>query len=253
MSRTWQPRPLRCRLCGTFTYIYTSGPGALTCLDATLQIKTDKHHFLGNMFGRLSCAFRCQLYTISTCVTFHITPFNGTTETVVASVFCWCNSALLCLTLSHITFCPLLAEDTEPCCVSQHRELKQNHWLSPHCTYTWSVYIYIFIYIHTIEEKKIKVSSPRSVPLQVFSNLTHGFPFTLLGDVEFLLRPSQDDRRPRGLSGRLGACARRTMRGERHTLMVESSLADSSSSWSAGLNATEFTTSSCAKRARQML
>ncbi|KAG7223856.1 hypothetical protein INR49_015346 [Caranx melampygus] len=72
-------------------------------------------------------------------------------------------------------------------------------------------------------------------------------------NVEFLLRPSQDERRPRGLGGRAGAWASRTMRGERHTLMVESSLADSSSSWSAGLNATEFTTSSCARRARQML
>lgn len=68
-----------------------------------------------------------------------------------------------------------------------------------------------------------------------------------------MLRYSQDDRRLRGLDGRARACDRRTIRGERHTLMVESSLADSSSSWSAGLKATEFTTSSWARRARQML
>lgn len=87
------------------------------------------------------------------------------------------------------------------------------------------------------------------------SSPTHGFPLTLLAAAaaEFLLRLSQDDRRLRGLGARADVCARRTMRGERHTLMVESSLADSSSSWSAGLNATEFTTSSCASRARQML
>lgn len=79
------------------------------------------------------------------------------------------------------------------------------------------------------------------------------FPLTLLVSDGFLLRVSQDERRPRGLGGRAGVCARRTMRGERHTLMVESSLAERSSSWSAGLKATELTTSSCAKRARQML
>lgn len=111
----------------------------------------------------------------------------------------------------------------------------------------------VHIYIFTPQRKKIKFPSSRSLPLQVFPNLTHGFPLTLLADDEFLPRLSQDDRRPRGLVGLAGACDRRSMRGERHTLMVESSLADSSSSWSAGLNATEFTTSSCARRARQML
>lgn len=106
-----------------------------------------------------------------------------------------------------------------------------------------ALYLYMeCIYIHALPLP----------PLLVFSNLAHGFPLTLLADVEFLLRLSQD-RRFRGLDGLAGACARRTMRGERHTLMVESSLAESNSSWSAGLKATEFTTSSWARRARQML
>lgn len=63
-------------------------------------------------------------------------------------------------------------------------------------------------------------------------------------------RALREARRLRALVGRR---ARRTMRGERHTLMVESSLADNRSSWSVGLKATEFTTSSCCRRARQML
>lgn len=45
----------------------------------------------------------------------------------------------------------------------------------------------------------------------------------------------------------------RTVRGERHTLMVVSSLAVRSSSCSMGLNTTELTTSSCCSLARQML
>lgn len=74
-----------------------------------------------------------------------------------------------------------------------------------------------------------------------------GLPFRLA-----LLWPSKESSLwARG--GCRGAWVRRTMRGERHTLMVESSLADSSSSWSAGLKATELTTSSCCRRARQML
>lgn len=51
----------------------------------------------------------------------------------------------------------------------------------------------------------------------------------------------------------LQACCLRTVRGDRHTLMVESSLAVSSSSCSTGLNATELTTLSCCSLARQML
>lgn len=49
------------------------------------------------------------------------------------------------------------------------------------------------------------------------------------------------------------ACRARRARGERHTLMVLSSLAVSSSSCSTGLNATELTTLSCCSLARQML
>lgn len=49
------------------------------------------------------------------------------------------------------------------------------------------------------------------------------------------------------------ACWMRTARGERHTLMVVSSLAVRSSSCSTGLNATELTTLSCCSLARQML
>lgn len=75
-----------------------------------------------------------------------------------------------------------------------------------------------------------------------------GFPF-----MSGFFRPMREERILRGIGGRAGVCARRTMRGERHTLMVESSLADSSSSWSAGLKATELTTSSCCRRAKQML
>lgn len=178
----------------------------------------------------------------------HITPGNSTTESVVISVLFWCNSAPLCLTLSHITSRLLVAPSTAVCqnIVSSSKTTDCNHTVHIHG-------VCIHIYIHTIEEKDQAFLSPTPSPLQVFSNLTHGFPFTLLEDVEFLLRLSRDDRMPRGLNGRAGACAMRTMRGERHTLMVESSLADSSNSWSAGLNATEFTTSSCARRARQML
>lgn len=49
------------------------------------------------------------------------------------------------------------------------------------------------------------------------------------------------------------ACWIRTVRGERHTLMVVSSLAVRSSSCSTGLKATELTTLSCCSLARQML
>lgn len=133
--------------------------------------------------------------------------------------------------------CELMMLSTAAChnTVSSGKTTDRNHTVHIH-----GVYIYIF----TPQRKKIKLSSPCSLPAASVPNLIHGFPLTLLADVEFLLRLSQDDRRPRGLGGRAGVCARRTMRGERHTLMVESSLADSSSSWSAGLNATEFTTSS---------
>lgn len=75
-----------------------------------------------------------------------------------------------------------------------------------------------------------------------------GLPFRLA-----LLWPSKVEISLRARGGCRGGCVRRSMRGERHTLMVESSLADSSSSWSAGLKATELTTSSCCRRARQML
>lgn len=66
------------------------------------------------MFGRLSCAF-------FSAIAFHITPVSSTTESAVIYVLCWCNSTLLCLTLSHITSRLLLAEDTEHC---EHHELK---------------------------------------------------------------------------------------------------------------------------------
>lgn len=176
-------------------------------------------------------------------VTFHITP--------TAKHLCLWNGAPLCWTPGLISV--VLAEDTLSTAASHDYVSSSKTTYCNRTVHIHGVCIYIYICSHC-RGKTITLSSSRSLPrCKVFSNLTHGFPLTLLADVEFLLRLSQDDRRLRGLGGRAEVCAKRTMRGERHTLMVESSLADSSSSWSAGLNATEFTTSSCASRARQML
>lgn len=128
-------------------------------------------------------------------------------------------------------------------------------WWSLHCRnsalecHRHGVSIYLHKYIYNLT----KGDRDPTIVLLPPTGRAHGFPLRLAVDEEFLLRFSQDGSRQRGLGGRAAACVRRTMRGERHTLMVESSLADSSSSWSAGLKATEFTTSSCARRARQML
>lgn len=82
----------------------------------------------------------------------------------------------------------------------------------------------------------------------MFQYTRQGLPFRLA-----LLWPSKEESSLWARGGCRGAWVRRTMRGERQTLMVESSLADSRSSWSAGLKATELTTSSCCRRARQIL
>lgn len=193
--------------------------------------KGEQPSFRGAVFGHLCLGVSSTLSTSLPVLTLHIIS--------VCSQFCWHNSAPLCL--SRLSF-PV--SWISHCFRSRHVSSSENNRLCPRCTHTWSVYIFI------PQREKIRLSSPCfPLPLQVFSSLTHGFPLMQ----EFLLRLSQDGRRLRGLGGRAEACARRIIRGERHTLMVESSLADSSSSWSAGLNATEFTTSSCARRARQML
>lgn len=157
-----------------------------------------------------------------------------------------CHFSSLLVQLRPLVFeSPLPAEAADLHFRSQHREWAQSKNTKHTLFYTWSVCTSI-----PQREKKDQTFLP---PEGVSQPSTQGFPFTLPANVEFLLRISQEVRRLRGLGWRVEACARRTMRGERHTLMVESSLADRSSSWSAGLNATEFTTSSWARRARQML
>lgn len=193
--------------------------------------KGEQPSFRGAVFGHLCLGVSSTLSTSLPVLTLLIIS--------VCSQFCWHNSAPLCL--SRYRF---LSAESVTALGHDTVSSSENNRLCPRCTHTWSVYIFI------PQREKIRLSSPCfPLPLQVFSSLTHGFPLMQ----EFLLRLSQDGRRLRGLGGRAEACARRIIRGERHTLMVESSLADSSSSWSAGLNATEFTTSSCARRARQML
>lgn len=75
---------------------------------------------------------------------------------------CWRNGAPLCLTLSHITAHRLSAEHTERCCRSRHRELQQDHRLSPHCTYTWSAYMF------TPLRKNHQTFLSPTLPLSVF-------------------------------------------------------------------------------------
>lgn len=228
------PQPVLMRCSSTAHLHLRSRSCVYNLLKCKITDKNRQNHLLGDRLGRTSCACRCQLYTISH-LWYH--------RAVLISALCLWNSAPLCLTLeSHHISPPVIWRCRALLWVT-------TCWAQAKSPTPTTLYIYTeCIYIH-INEERDQTFPSHSISLLWFSNLAPGFPQTLL---EFLLRFSQD-RKLRGLGGPAGACARRAMRGERHTLIVESSLAESSSSWSAGLNATEFTTSSCARRARQML
>lgn len=106
---------IRCHLCGTFTFTPQVLKSSVWPVQTQHYIKTVPS--LVEHVWSPSCAFRCQIYTIFVC---DIISFHSCQQSVVTSVLCWCNGALLCLTLSHITSRLLFAEDTEHC------ELKQN-------------------------------------------------------------------------------------------------------------------------------
>lgn len=177
-------------LCRAFTHIYTSGPRLSS--DPLRQIKQ-------TTVSKGTCLVSALCVSVWTLplrvIKTHITPVDSNQSLCYFLSMCWCSGALLCLTLSRITsrLLQLKSTSTSEChnAVSSSKTTNCNHAVHIH-----GVYVY---YIHTTERSDFSRPLP---PVARIANLTHGFPFTLLADIEFLFRFSKDDRRLQSLGCR---------------------------------------------------